>query len=64
MPEEIYVFIENGNVTEIKTDVNNVKFIVINLDNRKKGDEPVIEFFQKELKKREFSLNWKTYSTK
>ena len=57
MQEEIYVFIENGNVTEIKTDVNNVKFIVINLDNRKKGDEPVIEFFQKELKKREFSLN-------
>ncbi len=57
MPEEIYVFIENGNVPEIKTDVNNVKFIVINLDNRKKGDEPVIEFFQKELKKREFSLN-------
>lgn len=57
MPEEIYVFIENGNVTEIKTDVNNVKFIVINLDNRKKGDEPVIELFQKELKKREFSLN-------
>ena len=57
MPEEIYVFIENGNVTEIKTEANNVKFIVINLDKRKKNEEPVIEFFQKELKKREFSLN-------
>ena len=57
MQEEIYVFIENGNVTEIKTEVNNIRIIIINLDKRKKSDEPVIEFFEKELKKRKFSLN-------
>lgn len=57
MQEEIYVFIENGVVTDIKTEVKNVKFIIINLDKRKKGEEPMIEFFETELKKSEFSLN-------
>jgi len=57
MQEEIYVFIENGSVTEIKTEVKNVKFIIINLDKRKKEEEPMIEFFETELKKSQFSLN-------
>lgn len=57
MPEEIYVFVENGVITEIKTQVNNVKIVIINLDKRKKGEEPIIEFYETELKKREFSLN-------
>ncbi|MBE0551684.1 MAG: hypothetical protein IH619_04815 [Ignavibacterium sp.] len=57
MQEEIYVFIENGIVTEIKTEVKNVKFIIINLDKRKKEEEPMIEFFETELKKSQFSLN-------
>lgn len=57
MREEIYVFIENGIVTEIKTEVINVKFIIINLDKRKKEEEPMIEFFETELKKSQFSLN-------
>jgi hypothetical protein len=57
MLEEIYVFIENGSVTEIKTEVKNVKFIIINLDKRKKEEEPMIEFFETELKKSQFSLN-------
>ncbi|MBS4033511.1 MAG: hypothetical protein KGZ85_03515 [Ignavibacterium sp.] len=52
MQEEIYVFIENGIVTEIKTEVKNVKFIIINLDKRKKEEEPMIEFFETELKKK------------
>ena len=57
MPEEIYVFIEDGRITEIKTEVNNVKIIIINLDKRKKGEEPVVDFFATELKKSQFSLN-------
>lgn len=57
MPEEIYVFVEGGRITEIKTEVNNVKIIIINLDKRKKGEGPIIEFYETELKKREFSLN-------
>ncbi|MBV6421616.1 MAG: hypothetical protein DAHOPDDO_02897 [Ignavibacteriaceae bacterium] len=57
MPEEIYVFIENGRITEIKTEAKNIKVIIINLDIRKKGEEPIIEFYETELKKREFSLN-------
>ena len=57
MPEEIYVFIENGRITEIKTETKNIKIIIINLDIRKKGEEQIIEFYETELKKREFSLN-------
>ena len=57
MPEEIYVFIEDGRITEMKTEANNIKVIIINLDKRKKGEEPIIEFYETELKKREFSLN-------
>ncbi len=57
MQQEIYVFIENGIVTVIKTEVKNIKFIIINLDKRKKCEEPIIEFYETELKKREFSLN-------
>jgi len=57
MPEEIYVFVEGGRITEIKTEAKNIKVIIINLDIRKKGEEPIIEFYETELKKREFSLN-------
>ncbi|MEB2296495.1 MAG: hypothetical protein OZ930_08240 [Ignavibacteria bacterium] len=57
MPEEIYVFIEDGRITEVKTEAKNVKIIIINLDKRKKGEEPIIEFYETELKKSEFSLN-------
>jgi len=57
MPDEIYVFIENGRITEIKTEAKNIKVIIINLDKRKQGEEPMIEFFETELKKSEFSLN-------
>lgn len=57
MPEEIYVFIEDSRITEVKTEAKNVKLIIINLDKRKKGEEPIIEFFETELKKNEFSLN-------
>lgn len=57
MPEEIYVFIENGRITEIKTEAKNIKVIIINLDMRKKNEEPIIEFFETDLKKSEFSLN-------
>ena len=57
MQEEIFVIIENGNVTEIKTDVKNVKIFIINLDRRKNGEEPIIESFESELKKSQFSLN-------
>lgn len=57
MPEEIYVFVEGGRITEVKTEAKNIKVIIINLDIRKKGEEPVIEFYETELKKREFSLN-------
>ncbi|GIK21754.1 MAG: hypothetical protein BroJett005_11680 [Ignavibacteriota bacterium] len=57
MPEEIYMFIENGRITEVKTEAKNIKVIIINLDIRKKGEEPIIEFYETELKKREFSLN-------
>ncbi|MCZ7616442.1 MAG: hypothetical protein M5T52_23520 [Ignavibacteriaceae bacterium] len=51
MPEEIYVFIEDGRITEIKTEAKNVKIIIINLDRRKKGEEPIIEFYETEQKK-------------
>lgn len=57
MLEEIYVFIEDGRITEVKTEAKNVKMIIINLDKRKKGEEPIIEFYETELKKSEFSLN-------
>ena len=57
MQEEIFVIIENGNVTEIKTDVKNVKIFIINLDRRKNGEEPIIESFESESKKSQFSLN-------
>ncbi|GAB4300600.1 MAG: hypothetical protein Kow0098_28050 [Ignavibacteriaceae bacterium] len=57
MPEEIYVFIENGRITELKTEAKNIKVIIINLDKQKQGEEPIIEFFETELKKSEFSLN-------
>ena len=57
MNEEIFVIIENGNVTEIKTDVKNVKVFIINLDKRKNGEEPIIESFESESKKSQFSLN-------
>ena len=57
MNEEIFVIIENGNVTEIKTDVKNVKVFIINLDRRKNGEEPIIESFESESKKSQFSLN-------
>lgn len=57
MQEEIYVFIENGRITEIKTEAKDIKVIIINLDMRKKNEEPMIEFYETELKKSEFSLN-------
>jgi len=57
MQEEIYVIIENGNITEVKTSLKDAKIIIINLDKRKNGEEPIIEFFETELKKSLFSLN-------
>lgn len=57
MQDEIYVFIEDGRITEIKTEAKNVKIIIINLDKRNKGEEPIIEFYETELKKSKFSLN-------
>lgn len=46
MPEEIYEFVEDGRITEIKTEATNVKVIIINLDIRKKGEKPIIEFLK------------------
>ena len=57
MQEEIYVIIENGTITEVKTSLKDAKFIIINLDKRKTGDGPIIEYFETELKKSLFSLN-------
>lgn len=51
MPEEIYVFIEDGRITEVKTEAKNIKVIIINLDKRKQGEGPIIEFYETELKK-------------
>ncbi|MBV6419564.1 MAG: hypothetical protein DAHOPDDO_00787 [Ignavibacteriaceae bacterium] len=57
MQEEIYLIIEDGKITDIITKATNIKVIVVNLDVRKKGEEPIIEFFETELKKSQFSLN-------
>ena len=57
MQEEIFIIIENGEVTEIKTSLTDTRIIVINLDKRKKGEEPIIGYFETELKKSQFSLN-------
>ena len=57
MQEEIYLIIENGKVTDIITKATDIKVIIVNLDNRKKGEEPIIESFESESKKSQFSLN-------
>lgn len=57
MQEEIFLIIENGKITDIITQATNLRVIVVNLDVRKKGEKPVIDQFETELKKSEFSLN-------
>ena len=57
MQEEIYLIIENGKVTDIITKATDIKVIIVNLDNRKKGEEPVVDLFTTESKKNQFSLN-------
>jgi len=57
MQEEIYLIIEDGKITDIVTKATNLRVIVVNLDVRKKGEDPVIEQFVTELKKSQFSLN-------
>ena len=57
MQEEIYLIVEDGKITDIITKATNLKVIIVNLDNRKKDKEPVIELFESELKKSQFSLN-------
>lgn len=43
--EEIYLIIENGKVTNLITKADNIKVIVIDLDNRKNNVDPVVDFF-------------------
>ena len=57
MQEEIYLIIEDGKITDIITKATNLRVIVVNLDVRKKGEDTVIEQFDTELKKSQFSLN-------
>ncbi|QQS37196.1 MAG: hypothetical protein IPM56_04375 [Ignavibacteriales bacterium] len=57
MQEEIYLIIEDGKITDIITKATDLRVIVVNLDVRKKGKEPVIELFETELKKSQLSLN-------
>ena len=57
MQEEIYLIIEDGKITDIVTKATNLKVIIVNLDNRKKNKEHIIDLFETELKKSQFSLN-------
>ena len=57
MQEEIYLIIEDGKITDIITKATDLRVIIVNLDNRKKNEQPVIDLFEKELKKSQFSLN-------
>ena len=57
MQEEIYLIIEEGKITDIITKATNLKVIIVNLDNRKNDKEHIIDLFETELKKSQFSLN-------
>ena len=57
MQEEIYLIVEDGKITDIITKATNLKVIIVNLDNRKKNKEHIIDLFETELKKSQFSLN-------
>ena len=57
MQEEIYLIIEDGKITDIVTKATNLKVIIVNLDNRKKNKEHIIDLFETEVKKSQFFLN-------
>ena len=57
MQEEIYLIVEDGKITDIITKATNLKVIIVNLDNRKKDREHIIDLFETEVKKSQFSLN-------
>jgi len=46
MQEEIYLIIEDGKITDIITKATNLKVINVNLDNRKKDEEHIIDLFE------------------